>query len=102
MGALADVSNGAVLVLGTGIGGGIVLNKQVWMGCSGGAGELSWFISNFDGARDLKERDWVKVTANVGKEFFEPYGREGVVLSITQAEKTKEPKNAVIDFSQPA
>ena len=60
------------------------------------------YAARFDGARDLKERDWVKVTANVGKEFFEPYGREGVVLSITQAEKTKEPKNAVIDFSQPA
>ncbi|MBO5503296.1 MAG: GTPase [Lachnospiraceae bacterium] len=60
------------------------------------------FAARFDGARDLKERDWVKVTANVGKEFFEPYGREGVVLSITSAEKTKEPKNAVIDFSQPA
>lgn len=52
-GALADVDSGCVIVLGTGIGGGIVLNKQVWMGCSGGAGELSWFISNFDGARDL-------------------------------------------------
>ena len=52
-GALSDVNSGCVIVLGTGIGGGIVLNKQVWMGCSGGAGELSWFISNFDGARDL-------------------------------------------------
>ena len=43
-GALADVDSGAVLVLGTGVGGGIVLNKKVWMGCSGGAGELSWLV----------------------------------------------------------
>lgn len=43
-GALSDVSSGAVLVLGTGVGGGIVLNKEVWMGCSGGAGELSWLV----------------------------------------------------------
>ena len=52
-GALADVDSGCVIVLGTGTGGGIVLNKQVWMGCSGGAGELSWFGANFDGVRDL-------------------------------------------------
>ena len=44
-GALADVHSGAVLVLGTGIGGGIVINDQVWMGATGGAGELSLFIT---------------------------------------------------------
>ncbi|MBR1828256.1 MAG: ROK family protein [Atopobiaceae bacterium] len=53
-GALADVDSGCVIVLGTGIGGGIVLNNKVWMGCSGGAGELSWFGANFDGLRDLE------------------------------------------------
>lgn len=51
-GALADVDSGCVIVLGTGIGGGIVLDKKVWMGVSGGAGELSWFGANFDAVRD--------------------------------------------------
>lgn len=46
-GALADVDSGAVIVLGTGIGGGIVLNGKVWMGCSGGAGELSWLVCDY-------------------------------------------------------
>ena len=46
-GALADVDSGAVLVLGTGVGGGIVLNRKVWMGVSGGAGELSWLVCDF-------------------------------------------------------
>lgn len=46
-GALADVDSGAVIVLGTGIGGGIVLNGEVWMGCSGGAGELSWLVCDY-------------------------------------------------------
>ena len=50
-GALADVSNGAVLVLGTGIGGGIVIDNKVWMGETGGAGELSVFITDHDAAR---------------------------------------------------
>ncbi len=46
-GALKDVNSGAVIVLGTGIGGGVVLNRKVWMGASGGAGEFSWTIMDF-------------------------------------------------------
>ena len=52
LGSLADVKSGCVLVLGTGIGGGIVLNNEVWMGATGGAGELSCFITTFDGAKN--------------------------------------------------
>lgn len=48
LGALSDVNSGAVLVLGTGVGGGIVLDGRVWMGETGGAGELSGLIANFD------------------------------------------------------
>lgn len=42
-GALADVADGVVIVLGTGTGGGLVLNHQVRLGHSFGAGELSLF-----------------------------------------------------------
>ena len=52
IGALSDVNSGAVLVLGTGIGGGIVINKQVWMGATGGAGELSAFITDHEGVKN--------------------------------------------------
>ena len=52
LGSLADVNSGCALVLGTGIGGGIVLNNEVWMGATGGAGELSAFITSFDGAKN--------------------------------------------------
>ncbi len=52
IGALADVNSGAVLVLGTGIGGGIVINNQVWMGATGGAGELSAFITDHEGVKN--------------------------------------------------
>lgn len=47
-GALKDVENGAVIVLGTGTGGGIVLNHDVWMGQSGGAGELSALVCDLN------------------------------------------------------
>ena len=52
IGALADVNSGAVLVLGTGIGGGIVINNEVWMGATGGAGELSAFITDHEGVKN--------------------------------------------------
>lgn len=51
-GALSDVESGAVLVLGTAVGGGIVLNRHVWMGSSGGAGELSGMVVDYDAARE--------------------------------------------------
>lgn len=51
-GALKDVNYGAVLVLGTGIGGGIVLNGEVLMGSSGGAGELSWLVCDMPAVLD--------------------------------------------------
>ncbi len=46
-GSLADVDNGCVLVLGTATGGGIVLNKKIWMGSSFGGGELSNLLTDF-------------------------------------------------------
>ena len=52
IGALSDVNSGAVLVLGTGIGGGIVINNEVWMGATGGAGELSAFITDHEGVKN--------------------------------------------------
>lgn len=45
-GALADVEDGVVIVLGTGTGGGIVLGHQVRLGCACGAGELSFLAAD--------------------------------------------------------
>lgn len=45
-GALAGVENGLVLVLGTGIGGGIILNGKVLMGAHAAAGEVSGFVTD--------------------------------------------------------
>lgn len=44
-GVLADVDCGLVLVLGTGIGGGIVLDHKVYMGAHACAGEVSNLIT---------------------------------------------------------
>lgn len=48
MGALKGVQSGAVLALGTGIAGGIVIDGRVWSGTRGAAGELSFFLRDHD------------------------------------------------------
>jgi glucokinase len=40
LGAARDVPNMAILTLGTGIGGGIVLNQKIWHGMNGMSGEF--------------------------------------------------------------
>ncbi len=74
-GALKDVDSGVVLILGTGIGGGIVLNKKVWRGTHGTAGELSVLPTNF---RDLSGQNfWANVNGVYG--LIIPYAtRKGV------------------------
>lgn len=51
-GALAGVENGLVLVLGTGIGGGILLNGKVLMGAHAAAGEVSGLVSDISKMAD--------------------------------------------------
>lgn len=46
-GNLKDVRDGVVLILGTGIGGGIMLNRQLWRGWNGAAGEFSVLTTDF-------------------------------------------------------
>ena len=45
-GALAGTDTGLVIVLGTGIGGGIILNGKVYMGAHSAAGEVSNLVTN--------------------------------------------------------
>jgi glucokinase len=40
LGAGRDINSMILLTLGTGVGGGIVLNKQIWQGADGMAGEI--------------------------------------------------------------
>ena len=51
-GALQDVDNGVVYVIGTGIGGGIEINHQVYRGSHFASGELSAIFNNcYDGLK---------------------------------------------------
>ena len=54
-GALEDVFSGAVIILGTGIGGGLVYDKRILHGLNYGAGEFSYIISENKGYSLMSE-----------------------------------------------
>lgn len=57
------------------------------------------FACQFDGAKDLPEKSWVRVTAEIKMEKFAGYQGEGPVLYSKKVVSTKEPKVPVIDFA---
>ncbi len=57
------------------------------------------YACEFAGAGALKQKEWVKVTATVSKEFWEDYKGEGPILHAVSVEKTKAPKDEVISFT---
>lgn len=46
-GNLQNVDSGAVILIGFGIGGGIVLNRKVWRGVHHSAGEFSYLVTDY-------------------------------------------------------
>lgn len=57
------------------------------------------YACEFAGAAALKQKEWVKVTATVSKEYWEDYKGEGPILHAISVEKTKAPKDEVISFT---
>jgi len=57
------------------------------------------YACEFAGAGALKQKEWVKVTATVTKEYWEDYKGEGPILHAVSAEKTKAPKEEIISFT---
>ncbi|WP_045798514.1 ROK family protein [Streptococcus equinus] len=45
-GSLQNIQNGAVLVLGTAVGGGLIINGKLLLGSRGQAGEVSFMVEN--------------------------------------------------------
>jgi uncharacterized repeat protein (TIGR03943 family) len=56
------------------------------------------FACSYDKSEKLTDKQWVKVTAIVKKEYFADYNGEGPVLSALSVEHTKAPKEEVISF----
>lgn len=56
------------------------------------------FACRYGETGQLRNKQWVKVTAIVRKEYFADYQAEGPVLEAVSVEKTKAPKEEVISF----
>lgn len=57
------------------------------------------YVCKYDGADSLKERDWVKVSGQLKKEFRKDYKGEGPVIYAEKVEPTQRPANEVIGFN---
>ena len=57
------------------------------------------FVCKYEGAKDLEQKQWVKVKAKIEVEYWKDYNGEGPVLHAVSVEKTKEPKEPVINFA---
>ncbi len=57
------------------------------------------YACEYAGAGELKQKEWVRVTATVAKEYRDEYKGEGPVLHAVSVEKTHAPKDEVISFS---
>lgn len=57
------------------------------------------YACEYEGAEGLKQKEWVKVTAKVSKEYWADYKGEGPILHAVSVEKTKAPKEEVISFT---
>lgn len=52
----------------------------------------------YDGTDSLEDQQWVKVKAQVEKEYFEQYQGEGPILHALSVEQTRAPKEEIISF----
>lgn len=57
------------------------------------------YACEYAGSDSLAQKEWVRVTATVSKEYFEDYKGEGPVLHAVKVEKTKAPREEVISFT---
>lgn len=57
------------------------------------------FACEYEKARELHDKDWVRVTATQTWEYWADYEGEGPILHAVSVEPTKAPKKEVIDFS---
>ena len=64
-GALQGCTNGAVLILGTGIGGGLILNGSLYRGRHGSAGEYSFISENpVSALAEKRSKSWSDSSGN--------------------------------------
>ena len=59
------------------------------------------FVTDYNNACRLKDKEWVDVTAKIGRGYVKEYNGEGPVLEAVRVETCKQPEKPVIDFANP-
>lgn len=57
------------------------------------------YACEYAGADELRQKEWVQVTATVTREYWEGYKGEGPMLHAVSVERTKAPKEEIISFA---
>lgn len=89
----------ATVLIPEGFPEGYFVPGRVAMTCCADDLAFLGFACKYDGTSSLAPKEWVKVTAQVRKEYWEDYKGEGPVLYASKVERVKAPKKEVIDFS---
>ena len=81
------------------LGEGYFIPGRMAMTCCANDMQFLGYACRYQGAQDLKERSWVRVTATITKEDFHAYQGEAIMLNATKVEPAAEPAEPVINFS---
>lgn len=93
------ISFTATVLIPEGFPEGYFVPGRVAMTCCADDMAFLGFACKYDMASALKQKDWVKVTAEVRREYWKDYNGEGPVLYATEVIPAKAPKKEIIDFS---
>jgi hypothetical protein len=88
----------ALVVKPEGFPKGYFVPGRMAMTCCAEDMTLLGYACQYENTADLKERQWVRVCADVKNEYFKAYDGEGPVLYAQSITPAKQPKNPVISF----
>lgn len=89
----------AMVLLPDKIPAGYFVPGRMAMTCCADDMSFLGYACKYDKASELKQKEWLLVTAVVHKEYWADYKGEGPVLHAVSIEKIKAPKNEVLSFS---
>ena len=81
-----------------GFPGGYFVPGRMAMTCCAEDMAFLGFACEYEKEASLTNKQWVKVTARIEKEYFADYNGEGPVLKAVSVEQTKAPKEEIISF----
>lgn len=76
----------------------IFIAGRMAMTCCADDMQLLGFICEYEKTKELENKEWVKVEADIHIEEREEFEGRGPVMAVTKLEKTAKPKDAVIGF----